>query len=349
MTSSQTASSVDELEELRGTVATLAAELAGLRDRPAHRSRARARRTVSAIAGIAVAGLLLFGVAGASTPGNPADVNFISLSVPHKILSNASIARGAANSPVVIGGSSTVPSDATSVRLIVAVKSTAAGTLFVFPADHSASTSSDTISFPGGNQVITQQTQQNPGLSGKVTFVNGGTATASVTVTITGYSTQTTASNISGSGGTAGQVLTNYAGSGAVWTTQGQAYSSANGGVEVAGANDDVISVTVPSGTYQAMATFFADASVAGIAKCWVASPAGNQGMPGWAVMALSSPPGGPSYGSGSAQALITTTGGAITLQCQMEDVNLHTLSGFVGHVTLTATQVNAGHGDVIP
>lgn len=138
------------------------------------------------------------------------------MTVPHKVLSNASIARAATNSPVVIGGSTTVPSDATSVAMTVAVKSTAAGSLSIFPADHPASTTVDAVGFPAGSVVVTHVTEQSPGLSGKVSFRNNGTATATVTVTITGYSTQTTASNISGSGGIAGQVLTNT-GTGAVW------------------------------------------------------------------------------------------------------------------------------------
>jgi hypothetical protein len=169
---------------------------------------------------MALAGVTLMGIAVASTPGHPADVTFIPLSVPHKILSNVSIATAATNSTVVNGGSTTVPTDATSVQLRVAVKSAAAGSLSVFPRDHPGSMSADTISFAAGNVLTTRVTRQSPGLSSEVSFKNNGPAGAVVTVTITGYSTQTTASNISGSGGTAGDVLTNT-GAGASWQAAG--------------------------------------------------------------------------------------------------------------------------------
>ena len=218
--------STGELALLRAAFESLQAEIRELRDadsmRPKRRTSGRRRATQRAavLGGIAlVAGIM--GVAGASTPGHPADVTFIALSVPHKVLSNASIAKAATNSPVVIGASTTVPSDATSVQMTVAVKSTAAGTLTVFPTDHAASSTADTISFPSGNALATQVTKQSPGLAGKVSFKNNGAATANVTVTITGYSTQTTASNVSGSGGSAGQVLTNNGAGGASWQSVG--------------------------------------------------------------------------------------------------------------------------------
>jgi hypothetical protein len=208
---------VARLALLEAEVAELRQAVAGGHDAPRPRRSGAWRQRAAVLAGVAMAGALVMGVAVASTPGNPADVTFIALSVPHKILSNASIAKAATNAVVVNGGSTTVPTDATSVQMTVAVKSAAAGSLAVFPTDNAASTTADTISFAAGNVLTTQVTKQSPGLSGKVSFKNNGTATATVTVTITGYSTQTTASNISGSGGSAGQVLTNNGAGGASW------------------------------------------------------------------------------------------------------------------------------------
>ena len=222
MTSVQVAAVRQELAELRATVARLEEAAGG--GAPQRRRRRPWRQRAGVLAGLTLAAATMTGIAIASTPGHPADVTFIALSVPHKILSNASIAKTATNSTAVIGGATTVPTDATSVQLTVAVKSAAAGSLSVFPTDTRPGTTADTISFAAGNVVTTQVSKQSPGLSSKVSFRNNGTATAVVTVTVTGYSTQTTASNISGSGGVAGQVLTN-AGAGATWQPAGHCYA----------------------------------------------------------------------------------------------------------------------------
>jgi hypothetical protein len=266
-----------EVAELRRALAADATSRKWVRVRGPWRLRALVAATV------ALAAAVLSGAALASTPGHPADVTFIPLSVPHKILSGASIAKGATNSVVVNGAATTVPTDATSVQLTVAVKSTAAGSLSVFPTDNPGSSSADTIAFPAGNVLVSAVSKQSPGLASKVSFKNNGTATATVTVTITGYSTQTTASNVSGSGGTAGQVLTDTGngaawqnlppadaahfsgaggaagqvltntGSGATWSPATRAYGTANNFTSNALSNSayhTVASVTVPAGAY---------------------------------------------------------------------------------------------------
>jgi len=211
-----------ELTQLRAGFAALTAEVhelrkaVGAKPRAPRASRWPIRHRVALIAGTVVAAAAAMGVAGASSPGHTADVTYIALTPVHKVLSNAAIAKNAVNSPLVIGGSTTVPTDATSVLLSVAVKSTAAGSLSIFPLGNPGASSADTIPFPAGNVIVNATTKQNPGQSSKVSIKNNGTTTATVTVTITGYSTQTTASNISGLGGTAGQVLTNT-GTGAAW------------------------------------------------------------------------------------------------------------------------------------
>jgi hypothetical protein len=205
-----------EVDDLRAAVGTRDGSLPT--GAPAKRGRARrVRQRVAVGAGIALVAAAMMGVAVASSPGNPADVTYIPLSVPHKILSGTSIGHGAVKAAVVVGGSTTVPTDATSVQMTVAVKSTAAGSLSVFPTDHPSSSTADTINFPAGSVLVSQVSKQSPGLSSKVSFQNNGSGTAIVTVTITGYSTQTTASNISGAGGSAGQVLTNDGIGGASW------------------------------------------------------------------------------------------------------------------------------------
>lgn len=261
MSDSARLSVAEELAELRTQLrAELLAELRGelaAQATPASRGGAGRlgrswRPRLAAVAAVALAGVAFMGIATASTPGHPADVTFISLSVPHKILSNSSIGKAVTKSVLVIGGATTVPTDATSVQMTVAVKSTAAGSLSVFPADHASSATADTIAFPAGNVVVTQVSKQSPGLSSKVSFTNNGTAAAVVTVTITGYSTQTTASNISGSGGTSGQVLTNT-GSGVAWRDRypaGYTVSLGSGTLPARPSEVAVGTLNLPAGRY---------------------------------------------------------------------------------------------------
>lgn len=206
----------DQIAQLQATIEAIQRQLESLGARPPKRRVWRRRASLAGAVVLACA--MVTGVAAASAPGNPADVSYIYIGTPHKLLTNTSIAKGATNSQVVVGATTTIPSDATSVQMNVSIKSTVAGTLSVYPTDYPSSATADVISFPAGNVVITRFTRQSPGLSGKVSFTNNGTATATVSVTLTGYSTQTAASSISGSGGSAGQVLTNT-GSGASWQT----------------------------------------------------------------------------------------------------------------------------------
>jgi hypothetical protein len=197
----------------------------------------------------------LAGVAGASSPISSADVTYIPLTVPHKVLSNAAIATGATNSVVVIGAATTVPSDATSVQMTVAVKSAKAGNIWVFPSDNRNSDTFDGVSFPAGDVLATETTRQHPGLSGKVSFRNGGTATATVTVTITAYSTENNADTISGSGGVYGSVLTNR-GATAAWEPIGWAYqiSDSNRVPLPQSTHTNVVTLVAPPGDYVVVA-----------------------------------------------------------------------------------------------
>jgi hypothetical protein len=374
---------IEELALLRAEIQELRAG-AGRRDRADLARRVRIarplRQRAAVCTAIVLAAATVMGVAAASTPGHPADVTFIPLSVPHKILSNASIAKGATNSPVVNGGSTTVPTDATSVQMTVTVKSTAAGSLSIFPTDNPGSATADTVSFPAGNVLASAVTKQTPGLSSKVSFKNNGTATAVVTVTITGYSTQTTASNVSGSGGTAGQVLTNN-GSGALWQNlppEDAAHFSGSGGTTgqvltnngAGGASwqpaggaayattqpgftntllgptyTTVASRTVPAGTYQVTATGTAtNYSTTTYVHCALFSPAGTQMTDQFVTLAPGSGFGG--LIPVALTALTTTTGGNITAQCLDYYNSGHT---FMYDMSLVATQVSSGTGNVAP
>jgi hypothetical protein len=329
----------DELASLREQVRQLEASV-GKR----HRSRlpGRAHRGFL-VAAVALTVAAVVGVAGASAPGNPADVAYISLSVPHKVLNNIGIGKTATNSPVVIGASTTVPSDATSVRMTVSVKSTVAGTLSIFPTDNPTGSTADTVSFSAGNVVTTETTEQSPGLSGKVSFKNNGTATASVTVTISGYSTQTTASNISGSGGTDGQVLTNT-GSGATWQTPSPAYEDYEyPNVALTNGETTVASLALPAGSYQLSVSTTLFSLAISYASCAILSRHGDLIDSKYV-----------NTGSGQLndviqlQGLLTTDGGAVTVSCTLyaypgdnsREVDVYATS-------LIATAIGSASGDV--
>lgn len=210
----------------------------------------RRRHLITGAVGAAVGGVLVATFAGA----NPAttdttDVAFVS--IPAKqVMGNNSIAAGKVESAVVIGGTTTVPSNATTVQLLVTVRGTKDGTLKLYPAGNPAGTSGDTLSWPAGGTATTTMAE-NVGMSNKVSVENGSLAAAIVTVKITGYSTQVTAGGINGSGGSAGQALVNNGAGGVVWGEPGRAYSSyqaASQNITFAGAV--MRTVNVPPGAY---------------------------------------------------------------------------------------------------
>ena len=311
MTAVVVESDVDRFARMQATIDAMQTELDGLRAIVEHSPRHISWRRSSALLGaVVLAGAMVTGIAGAAAPGNPADVTYIALTVPHKVLSNASIGKAATNSPVVVGGSTTVPSDATSVQMTVLVKSTVAGTLSVFPTDNPASTTADTISFPAGSVVASQVTRQSPGLSGKVSFKNNGTAGATVTVTITGYSTQTTASDISGSGGSAGQVLTNT-GSGADWEVSSSAIAASNPNVHGVQSSYTPLSIMVPAGSYWLSFTGSMD-SFTGSSTLFCQILAPDNGV----VAQTSTTSSSTSPIAISAEGLMDTTGGQVSVTC---------------------------------
>ena len=209
------------------------------------------RRAAAIMLGGATFTVLVAGAAIATTPGSTTDVTFIP--VNHRVLNGASVGVGHATSPVVIGGSTTVPTDATTVSLNVVVKSTGTGSLAIYPASDPAGASGDTVSWAGTKGGV-GRVAENIGTSNEVTFVNNSTRTIYLTVTIVGYSTQVSEADINGSGGTRGQVLTNT-GTGASWQTPGTIYTMTQQGVFISTLYASSGFLHPPAGTYLVEAT----------------------------------------------------------------------------------------------
>lgn len=212
----------------------------------------RLRRAAALVLGIASAGVFVTGLAAASpTPGGRTDVTFVPIT-PHHLLTNAYLAAGQASSPVVMGGLTTVPTDATTVQLSVTLKGTGNGTLSYYPAGNPAAGDSFTWVKGGGQDVVAA----NVGASNEVSFVNHSSAGINLSVTLSGYSTQVSEGDITGSGGTPGQVLTDT-GAGASWQTPGTTYVRRYARIglpaTVGGGYEGV--VHVPAGSYLVQVT----------------------------------------------------------------------------------------------
>jgi hypothetical protein len=271
----------------------------------------------------------------------------------HKLLSNTSIAKGATNSPAVLGGATTVPTDATSVQLLVSVKSTQPGHVRVYPAGNPGASTSESIFFDGGDAVETRTTGQSAGLSSKVSITNFGIAAATVTVTIIGYSTQVTASGISGSGGDPGEVLTNT-GAGAKWGQAGApAYAGGPGPFvrlevdEHEGYGQPIVSVTVPAGSYliSAQADVMEDGTVGESEfNCFILS-SGFDFIGDHRGGLLAPDSTQQVYTSVSLQSLVTTPGATFDLRCETIG-NPHWL--YAENSSIIATQVSSANGDVV-
>jgi hypothetical protein len=178
---------------------------------------------------VAAAGIVTAFIAGSAVATTPGDRSTSGSFVPvnHRVLNAVSVGTGHATSPVVIGGSTTVPTDATAVRLLISVKSTGAGELQIYPAGNSAGDADDTVSWNGtkggGGEVY-----ENVGGSNEVAFFNRSSRAIYLTVTITGYTAKGT---VYYSGPVSAPVPT----SGEPWTPQ--------------------VSFVVPTGTYLLAAT----------------------------------------------------------------------------------------------
>ncbi|RHW23845.1 hypothetical protein D0Z08_27525 [Nocardioides immobilis] len=153
---------------------------------------------------------------------------------------------------VVSGGTTTVPTNATTIRMTVTARGAAAGTLSFFPAGNPDGSSGQTVSWSAGG-TATEVITTDIGQKNQVAFKNTSTKAAIVTATITGYSTEVEVDDISESGGTAGQVLTNT-GTAAAWQDPQlpSAYHARNPSyVPLSGGAATVVSLALPAGRYQ--------------------------------------------------------------------------------------------------
>jgi hypothetical protein len=270
-----------------------------------------------ATAGTAVAVLALVGVAVATPTTSTTDVAIVPLTVGHKVLSGATIHANSSASPVVSGGSTTVPTNATTVRVTVLAKGAAAGVLSFYPYGNPSGGSGQTLAYPAGSVAVTGTIQENIGQSNKLTFANAGAGSVVVTATLTGYSTQVTAGDINGTGGTAGQVLTNNGTGGASWESAGAAYGGRSGDAMANPNGVQVASVTVPAGSYTVSFTAGGQdlaATVEEHAACYLLSPDG--GISNAISVGLVALSASATQESIAASGLLTTSGGTVIVTC---------------------------------
>jgi len=294
------------------------------------------RRAAAITLGTAATVAVIASAAVATTPGSTTDVAYIA--VNHRVLNNTYVAAHGATSPVVIGGSTTVPTDATAVRLSVTVKGSAAGSLLIYPAGNLDGASGDTVSWTvakSGAGIVSE----NVGTANEVTFVNTTGRPINITATLIGYSAQVSAGDISGQGGSAGQVLTNDGGGGASWQTPAPATvyddGPASSSIPTTQQSGYPAYVPLPAGHYLVQATatverYTNDAT----AQCQLVNGETFAVVnTAWASVTGSAPDA-----SISLQAVITTTGdyGGVGFRCTA------TAPGNLRNFTLTALQAGS-------
>lgn len=202
------------------------------------------------------------------------------VSIPPKTIANNVTVPGGGSLPLVVsGGSTTVPTDATRVVFSATVTGATASGSVTANATGSGG-SGDYVHYTSGSTATGTLTEP-VGLSNQVSFRNTGANSINLKINITGYSTEVRAGDISPTGGSAGQVLTNT-GTGAAWQPAGHSYGVTNP-FSVQALNTGlttVASVAVPAGSY--VVTF--STTIAGSTSanpdnvgCYLFSPAGNE------------------------------------------------------------------------
>jgi hypothetical protein len=271
------------------------------------------------------------------------DVPFVPMNPPFKLFTNKSFAANAKFSAVVIGGSTRVPTNATTVELDVTATGSTAGSMTFYPAGFPGGASGESLSWSAGGS-DTETIEENVGTANELTFANGSTA-ATATATIIGYSTKVTDGDIAPADGIAGEVLTNTGG-GAAWQdlpTRTVYTSTQPGAVAINSSTyTNIDTVTVPAGTYVVSATFGASALPADFADCRIVGPDGIGSAVTFAD--INGVDYTVYYGSGSAQSVVTTTGGVIRFQCYSVFNNDVQVFG----ETLIATQVDQATGAAV-
>jgi hypothetical protein len=298
--------------------------------------RHRRRRAVAALG---AAGLLLGGVLAASSAQA---VGVVSIP-PKALLTNFALGAHMTVAVTVLGGSTTVPTDATRVVLSATVtNTTAAGNVFAYPQGNQGGASGDTLPYTTGQSAFGALTEP-VGTGNRVRLVNQGAAAIRLSVSLIGYSTEVRVGDISPAGGTAGQVLTN--------TSTGAAWQPTQPGAHAFGAFNDtsttnlgaqattVASLNVPAGSY--VVTFTTTVANAGsrpsTAVCTTTAPSqgGNIGVSEGADV-------DGNFGDSVITTqgfLSSTSGGTITVTC--EDIQ-DTTTLFAGHTELIADSVGA-------
>jgi hypothetical protein len=133
---------------------------------------------------LVVTGLLAGSITALATTSGDAAAAYTPIG-PVKLFTKY-LAPNAVTTAVVIGGTTTVPTDATDVQLTVAATATkAAGTLRAGP--DTDATTANVLSWTTG-QVVSASVQLGVGGGNKDTFTNVSAGAVTLTVTITGYS-----------------------------------------------------------------------------------------------------------------------------------------------------------------
>jgi hypothetical protein len=208
------------------------------------------------------------GVSQASSPGRVAsvapsiDVGFTPVTPQRKVF-GGNITASATKLVTISGGTTTVPTNATTVQLLIGVKGARAGTLHLYPAGDPAGSAGQDVPWSAGGSG-SGLVATDVGLKNQVAIVNGSTAAATVTVTVVGYSTEIESDDVSSRGGTAGQVLTDT-GTGAAWQDPKRPtayFDHASGFIGLSSSSTPTIpvSVAVPGGRYLVQAAITGDA-----------------------------------------------------------------------------------------
>lgn len=298
------------------------------------------------VVGALVAGACVgVGVSNASSPAHTpsvapsVDVAFTPVA-PQKQVFGGSVGAFATKLVTVSGGTTTVPTNATTVQLLIGVKGAKDGTLSFYPAGNQAGSSGQTVTVQAGVRtggIITTDI----GLKNQIAVVNNSAGAATVTVIAAGYSTDVEVDDISSQGGTTGQVLTDT-GTGAAWQAPQlpPAYFAKNqANVHLSSNYTDVVTLTVPAGTYAVSAqTGLYGSGTNGNIACTVFAP--NQGLLGQQFAMVDA---SVTEANLSIQGLLQTGGGTVRLQCYTLIGNINTQQS-----TLLATRVGTTSGPIV-
>ena len=152
--------------------------------KPRRRSGWRGGRVLAAAGAAAATCLVVAGSASGSTSPD----GFVTMTAPFKLATNAAVGANVKLVKVVTGGSTTVPTYASAVKVTITVAATKAdGSLQAYPLDNGPSPA--VLTWTKGHTVTTS-TNISVGLKNSVTFANVSTGGITLTLVITGYQAQ---------------------------------------------------------------------------------------------------------------------------------------------------------------